>query len=186
MSINYSLVSKPAELQQILDLQQANLPQNLSPEQQATQGFVTLQHNFELLQRMHEAYPSMIALQQNDLAGYCLAMSREFEVDFPILEPMFSMMEEKKYKGKVITDYHYFHCGQICVSEKYRAQGVFDALYLAFQKEYAPKFELLVTYVSRKNPRSIKAHLRVGFEIAHEEIKEDGAGWLLVAWDFAK
>ncbi len=184
MSIEYSLLNSTAALAQVLALQQANLPRNLSEAQKASQGFVTLEHNFGLLARMNTASPSIIATAEGDLAGYCLAMTRDFEMDFPVLEPMFSLMQQISFKGKIITDYTYMHCGQICVAEKYRGLGVFDKLYQELQHVYSSEFELLITYVSRQNPRSIKAHQRVGFEIVHEEIKEDGTGWYMIAWDF--
>lgn len=186
MSITYSLLSSTTEIRQVLALQQANLPKNLSETQKVSQGFVTLEHHFELLEKINQVSPSIIATSKGDLAGYCLAMTAAFESDFPVLAPMFALIHQKIFNGKLMTAYNYMYCGQVCVAEKYRGQGVFDTLYHRLRQQYESEFDVLITYVARKNPRSIKAHQRVGFEIVHEEVKEDGGGWMMVAWDFKK
>ena len=46
------------DLRQILDLQQKNLPKHLSDNEQMTQGFVTLEHDFEMLKKMNSPLPA--------------------------------------------------------------------------------------------------------------------------------
>ena len=44
-SIDFTTVSSPSEVRQILDLQAANLPAVLTPDAMASQGFVTVRHD---------------------------------------------------------------------------------------------------------------------------------------------
>ena len=41
------------ELEQILDLQQRNLPKNISQEEREKEGFVTVEHDLDLLRAMN-------------------------------------------------------------------------------------------------------------------------------------
>ena len=51
--IQYSITKTALDLQQILALQKANLPNNLSEAEIQTQGFVTVSHDFDLLADMN-------------------------------------------------------------------------------------------------------------------------------------
>ena len=48
-----SLVTRREELEQILQLQAANLRGHVSPEQAAREGFLTVAHTLDVLERMH-------------------------------------------------------------------------------------------------------------------------------------
>ena len=48
---------------------------------------------------------------------------------------------------------------------------------------YAERFELLVTEISTRNQRSLRAHARVGFEPVHR-YRDDVDEWEIVAWDW--
>ena len=53
-------VEREEELKQILDLQRTNLPRQLSAEEIAAEGFVTVEHTLDVLKRMHAIAPSII------------------------------------------------------------------------------------------------------------------------------
>ena len=54
MSIKYCTVTSKEELEQILTLQQANLWTNVNLEEKEKDGFVTVEHNFDILQMFTE------------------------------------------------------------------------------------------------------------------------------------
>jgi len=65
--------------------------------------------------------------------------------------------------------------GQVCVDQAWRGRGLFDGLYAAHRQYFSGRFDLLVTEISMRNQRPLKAHARVGFvEIDHfrDEIDE--------------
>lgn len=148
----------------ILDLQAQNLASALSPEKIASQGFVTVRHDPEVLARMNAAYPSVIAKDGERLAGYCLVMPRTFASEIPVLQPMFEVLENLSWRGQPLADLRWFVMGQVCVAEAYRGQGIFDGMYQHLQVVCRPDFDLVITEVAERNGRSLNAHRRVGFE----------------------
>src|SRR5215831_4172011 len=110
-------VQSDHELEQILELQRANLARNLSAEEIASQGFVTVEHSLEVLRRMHAIKPSIVAKEDDELAGYALVMPVECRSFIPILEPMFQRL------GSIgIEKQRFYVMGQICVDKRWRGQ----------------------------------------------------------------
>lgn len=166
--LQFTTVTTPVEVQQILDLQAQNLAPALSAEAIASQGFVTVRHDPDVLQRMNDATPAIIAKDGDVLAGYALVMPREFAAAVPILLPMFEMLNGLSWRGENLQAHaRWFVMGQICVAEGYRGQGVFDGLYLKMKEVYRPHYDFTVTEVAERNTRSMRAHERVGFETLH-------------------
>ena len=158
------LVTRREELERILQLQAVNLRDHVSPEQAAREGFVTVAHTLDVLERMHALAPSVIAKDGERLAGYALVMPVEARTFVPILEPMFQLLETLSWRGRPLREYRYYVMGQVCVAETYRGQGVFDALYREHRASYGARFDCTVTEVATRNTRSMRAHTRVGFE----------------------
>jgi ribosomal protein S18 acetylase RimI-like enzyme len=185
MSLQFTTVSSPREVQQILDLQALNHASTLSAEVMADQGFLTVRHDPEVLQHMNEVAPAVIAKDAGVLAGYALVMPREFAPRVPILAPMFDMLASLVWKGAVLRDNpRWFVMGQICVAESYRGQGIFDGLYAHMKTAYGSRYDFTVTEVAERNTRSIRAHERVGFETMHVYPDETtGEVWRVVVLD---
>jgi hypothetical protein len=182
---NVELVVERAELEQILELQRRNHIAELTPEQARAQGFVTARHSLESLEQMHALAPSVVAraVPAGPLAGYALTMLREARACMPILEPMFQRLESLRWRGSPLGDLRYYVMGQICIAEPFRGQGAVGALYQAHRLHYAERFELLVTQISTRNERSLRAHARIGFEPLHR-YRDDVDEWQIVAWDW--
>ncbi|WPB80481.1 GNAT family N-acetyltransferase [Archangium violaceum] len=158
------LVTRREELEQILQLQAANLRDHVSAEQAVSQGFLTVAHTLDVLERMHALAPSVIAKDGETLVGYALVMPVEARAFVPILEPMFQLLETLSWRGRPLSEYRYYVMGQVCVAEAWRGQGVFDALYREHRASYGARFDCTVTEVATRNTRSMRAHLRAGFE----------------------
>jgi len=183
--IHSTLVYNDAELQQILDLQQQNLPKNISAEELRSQGFVTFQHDLKTLQQFHELAPSVIVKDDDKVIAYALTVVNEARYIFPPMESMFKLLETLQWKNKPFSIYSYYEMGQVCVSKDYRGKGVFEMLYQQHKESYSGKYDLLVTKISTNNHRSLRAHEKVGFEIALIE-KDDLDEWVVVVWDWNK
>ncbi|HVT79569.1 MAG TPA: GNAT family N-acetyltransferase [Phycisphaerae bacterium] len=181
MDIHYTAVTTREEVDQILALQGLNLAPSLSPEAIASQGFVTVRHDSEVLWRMNQRRGSTIARADAQLAGYCLVMLREFAPDIPILQPMFNLLEGLSWRGKPLSAMAWFVMGQVCVAAPFRGQGVFDGMYRHLCRHCRDEFELVVTEISSRNPRSLRAHARVGFELIHRFTdRSTGEEWHIV------
>ena len=183
--VNYTTAASPQHLQGILKLQGENLESALDLKSAVEQGFVTLKHDFNLLNEMNQIEPHVIALQGEHLAGYALVMTLEIKDRIPALNPMFEVLEGLNYRGRAVSDYRYFIMGQVCVDRAFRGRGVFRGLYEKMRELYASDYDLVITEVARRNQRSAKAHEHVGFELIHRYRDDRGEEWDLILWDWA-
>ncbi|ATB47194.1 GNAT family N-acetyltransferase [Corallococcus macrosporus] len=172
------------ELEHILALQQKNLKQALSADELHTQGFVTVQHDLSALERMHAMAPSIVAHQDGALVAYALTMPREARALAPVLEPMFTLFDSLQFRGKPLSGFRFYVMGQICVDKAHRGRGLFDRLYQQHREHFRDRYDLIVTEVSVRNHRSMRAHERVGFETIHT-YRDATDEWAVVAWDWA-
>src|SRR5688572_27415279 len=88
------------DLEQILTLQQTNLIVGLSTAEWKDQGFVTVEHTLDILQKMHDAAPSIIIKDIDRVVAYTLAMLRDCSEMVPVLGPMFENFGKVKWKSK--------------------------------------------------------------------------------------
>ena len=173
-----------ADLLQILNLQQINLAKDLSREEILSQGFVTVVHDFDILKKMNDACPHIVARDGDTIIGYALVMLPFFSKDIDVLKPMFEKIKIVPYQGKMLNAYKHFAMGQICVHKPYRGMGVFDLLYTGMKEQMQSEYELCITEVATRNQRSLKAHYRVGFKNALHYIAPNGEEWELIVWDW--
>lgn len=158
--IHYKRASQKDELKQILQLQRDNLPAVISEEIQRTEGFVTVHHDFKILNQMNEVCPHIIAINNEKIVGYALCMHPKFSDEIEVLKPMFT-----EIKKVLNTNEKYIVMGQICVDKIFRRQGIFRKLYSYMLQEIQPKFESIITEVDAENTRSLEAHYAVGFKL---------------------
>lgn len=171
-----------SDLDAILELQRANHRSNVDRAEALAQGFVTVQHDREILQRMHALAPSIVAKRGDELVGYALVMPLAARADAPVLEPMFALFEQLSYRGAPLSSYRYYVMGQVCVAHTARGQGVFDALYDGHRRYCGHAYALCVTEISLNNQRSLRAHARVGFVEIHR-FSDATDDWSVVALD---
>jgi hypothetical protein len=183
--IDFTTVSTADEVRQILALQAANLPTALTPETMATQGFVTVRHELDVLQRMNEAEPAIIAKDGDRVVGYALVMPRAFAADVPILRPLFAMLDGLSWHATPLRDHaRWFVMGQVCIAESHRGRGLFDGLYRTMAEACRDRYDFTVTEVAARNTRSLRAHARAGFCTLH--VYPDattGEDWHVIALD---
>lgn len=172
------------DLHGILSLQQANLKLHLSQEEVASQGFVTVVHDMELIKRLNDREQHIVARDGNRIVGYTLAMTQEARNDIPVLVSLFDQLETIPLGDQMLSDYRYIIVGQVCVDKAYRGQRVLDLCYAAYREAYQGKYEMAVTDIVSTNLRSRKAHQRIGFKEMKSFVDEAGTEWVIVAWDW--
>lgn len=177
-------VQNRTELEQILVLQRRNLKQELPEEEKRSQGFVTVEHDLAALEQMHALAPSIIAHQGRELAGYALTMPRECRTLMPVLVPMFELFDRLTYRGKPMSDHRFYVMGQVCIDKAHRGKGLFELLYHKHRELYQPRFDFIITEVSVRNQRSLRAHERVGFQTVHT-YRDATDEWAVVLWDWS-
>jgi len=184
--VNYTTSKDDTDLKSILDLQQSNLPKNLTQEEIASQGFVTVSHRLEDLRKMNSIEQSIIAKENDTVIAYLLAMTEKSKFDIPVLIPMFDLFDSIRYNDTVLSKYNYIVVGQVCVDKSYRGQGVLDKCYAHYIESFRKKYDFAVTEIATINQRSMKAHKRIGFETIHEYMAPDNVAWSIVVLDWEK
>tara|TARA_R110002051_G_scaffold71624_1_gene129321 strand:+ start:18667 stop:19200 length:534 start_codon:yes stop_codon:yes gene_type:complete len=157
MNIYYTTAKTKDELLQILSLQESNLKSTVTASEMAQEGFVTVHHNLDILTRMNDACPHIIAKDEDKVVGYALSMTDDFKDEISVLRPMFTELETNNIQNFITM-------GQICVAKTHRKQGIFRGLYEAMKKASYPKYDAIITEVDATNSRSLGAHYAVGFE----------------------
>lgn len=172
--ITYKQASSHSELEQILALQQENLPKNLNQSEMEQQGFLTVEHTPDILKEMNDECGHIIAVENDVVVGYALCMHPKFGNAIEVLKPMFKEINEL-----VKNNQNYMIMGQICIAKTYRGKGIFRGLYRTMKACLPQGFDSIITEVDAKNQRSLQAHQAVGFT----ELKRYTAGkkvWSLI------
>ena len=177
------LTESDRELEGILELQRQNHRSEVSETTKQTEGFVTVQHEPDTLQLMNTQARQVVAIHENEVIGYALVMTKELRDHIPVLMPMFDMFEKIDYRGIQLSKHRYYVMGQICIAAAQRGMGIFQALYDKHRAVYQSRFDLCLTEVSSSNPRSMRAHEKVGFNTIHTYTDETDE-WNILAWDW--
>jgi ribosomal protein S18 acetylase RimI-like enzyme len=157
--IIYTQATSDWELEQILSLQQENLPKNMSPEECEHEGFLTVEHSMDILKAMNDECGHIIAVEDGKVIGYALCMHPKFADEIEVLKPMFEQINTL-----VDEPQSYMAMGQICVAKSHRGQGVFRNLYLTMRNRLPEGFDTIITEVDSKNKKSLAAHHAIGFK----------------------
>jgi hypothetical protein len=180
--ITTSTASTDSHFEQILSIQARNLGRALSQEQQRSEGFVFAEHSVPLLRRMAAELPQAIALADDRVVGYCLALPLSLRAELPSLEPMFAQFARCTYRGRVLSDYRFIVGGQVCVDRPFRGQDLLKRLYHQIRLSLPSQYDLCVTEIAVRNQASMRAHEKMGFHTI-STYSDEREQWAIVAWD---
>jgi hypothetical protein len=184
-TIQITKAIKEEELIGILDLQKANLRQNLTALEMETQGFVTLQYDLDFLKVMTAGNYHIIAKDGEEVVGYALLMDRSTNHLMKEGSSIFPIFHELDYKGKKFKDINYCSVGQVCVGKEYSGKGILGRMYAYYKEAYKHLYDLAMTDISYQNHRSLKGHEKAGFEVVLRFDEPDhGEPWDVVVWDW--
>lgn len=172
------LTDKKEDFRQIKELNWANCKERVDEGLWASDGFLTLEFDTDQLERMRGGYKHVVAKSMGEVVGYALVLIKENRHIFPFFDPMFETINLTKLDGMLLSKLNYFVMAQICVHTEFRGKGVFSGMYKKLAEQMSLDFDKVVIEVSPKNVRSMKSHLRVGFEvIKNEDYQEDLVDW---------
>jgi GNAT superfamily N-acetyltransferase len=176
--VTVGLAESDRDLEGILALQRAS-------RAPTADGFVTVEHTLDILRALHAHAPSIVARDAGgNIVGYALVMVKETRALVPVLDPMFVMIEALP-PGTICgrPDARWYVMGQVAVAPSHRGTGVFTRLYEEHRARYSDRFDAVITEVSVRNPRSLRAHERVGFRTIsrYSDATDD---WAVVAWEW--
>ena len=162
---------------QILKLQKENLVVNINSEERATEGFTTVVHTEDLLDRMNRACAHILAKVGEQVAGYALCMHPDFAREIEVLRPMFEKIQEQFHEPG-----NFMVMGQICIDKPFRKKGIFRGLYDHMRKVLQPDYHMIITEVDAENTRSLNAHHAIGF-VDLLVYSSGGRRWHLINWE---
>jgi len=178
-----TIVTTDKELQQIVQLSDENIRTKISQEEKHSQGFVSWNYSFDLLQKMNEQHPHIIVKDEHKVIGYALVALKEAKRFHTDLEAMIQHLDKIIYNDKKLSEYRYYVMGQICIDKSYRGKGIFEMLYQKHKKLFQNNYDFIVTEISTSNTRSLRAHEKIGFKSIYtycDPMEE----WNVVLWDW--
>lgn len=181
--VSICLQSTAEEIHQIKDLQTKYLKTNLSENEQLSEGFLTASYTEEFLNLMNSYYPAILAKNENQVVGYALVATKEIRGKHELLDDLIQHCDKVTYNGQQLSERPYVIVGQLCVAKPYRGQGIAQRLYKHFRHTLDDRFDCCITDIDQNNPRSLKAHLKSGFEIVGA-LNYGDANWNLVLWNW--
>jgi len=140
-------------------------------------------HDLKDLQLFSKHAPQLILKKDEKVIGYLLAMSKTLRETVPMLKPMFEQIDQIRYQGKSLNDSNYLIVGQVCVGKEFRGLGLIDKMFAKYRKLFKEEYDYAITEIVTSNSRSVRAHLRIGFEIIHT-FQDDFQEWNIVLWDW--
>jgi ribosomal protein S18 acetylase RimI-like enzyme len=176
-------VTEFSELEGIKKLQEENLKKNLPDDEAETEGFVTAEYTIEFLQTLHEAGPSIIAIEDDQIVGYALVAAKSIRNQHELLSDLFDCIDKITYRGSILKNARYVVVGQLCVAKNYRGLGLVHQMYQHFKKSLSGEYDCCITDVAENNPRSLKVHLKTGFQVI-ARFGYAGSNWDIVLWDW--
>mmetsp|Transcript_13667 Transcript_13667/g.13212 ORF Transcript_13667/g.13212 Transcript_13667/m.13212 type:complete len:196 (+) Transcript_13667:221-808(+) len=177
------LVTEKSELVDICALNYANRRCNLTDDEAKSQGFVTAEFTIEFLQLMHGRSPSVIAKDENKVVGYALVATKEMITQHCLLIELFDQIDLLSYNETLLSDIEYVGVGQLCVAKEYRGMNLAQQLYEFFKFSLEKKYRYCITDVAVENQRSLKAHMKTGFQVIATSVY-GGTEWHVLLWDW--
>lgn len=185
-TVHVTLASQD-DLEGIKSLQNKNLRKLISPDEAKSEGFVTAEYSVDFLKEMHGVFPSVVAkeTETNKIVGYALVATRASSMKHELLRDLVGKIDSlSNERGEPLKDMNYVLVGQLCVAKEYRGKGLVNGMYAHFRNVLQGQgFHCCITDVARDNPRSIRAHHKVGFRSVHT-ISHDGVQFDVIVWDW--
>lgn len=133
-------------------------------------GFVTTPFSSEQLSALIEQEQGLFIAEDNGkIVAYVMAASWQFWSAWPMFAFMIEGLTHLEYKGKRLHVNNSYQYGPICIDKSVRGSGVLEGIFEFALAQMAPRYEILVTFINKINPRSYEAHTRkLGLDVIDE------------------
>lgn len=147
----------------ILALQQQNLFENLS-EEERKDGFLSTAFPLEHFENMNAEIGIAVAYENEELAGYLCSSTLELNEKFPFPKAAIAHAKILEFKGKKLSEYSCFFANPLCINKNFRGEGVILGLTATVINFIPKEYNLALSFISKKNPRSLYASKKVGMQ----------------------
>lgn len=156
------------DFESMVKLQNENLATRL-PEDEKQQGFLSGSFSQEQFSELNNDLAVIVCVDESSkpessVVGFLCASSVAFNQPYKLPATMTARFSNVTYKDRLLSDYSAVVAGPVCVDRNYRGQGVFESMYDCLLQNVPKEYDLISVLVSTNNPRSIRAHEKVGLE----------------------
>ena len=157
---------------------------SLSPEERKS-GFVTTPFTSEQIQNRVVNNGLFLAEDQNQIVAYVFAGKWSFFEQWPIFPYMTSRFPDLQFRDFEINSEATFQYGPVCVHKNYRGQRIFNQVFEEMRLEWRKKFAFSITFINSINTVSVKAHIKLGWEVI-DHFEFNNNQYLGLAFDMSK
>ena len=139
-------------------------------EEDKKDGFVTTAFTrAELQELITKEQGLFIALNNEEVIAYVMSASWNFWSRWDMFAFMIEDLQNCRYKGVQLSRKNSYQYGPICIDKSVRGSGVLEEIFAFSLEKMSHRFEYLITFVNKQNPRSYQAHKRkLGLEVLKE------------------
>jgi hypothetical protein len=179
-------IARESDIENVLSLHEKYHVDTVTDEDKLD-GFITTQFNYELLKELIIVENGLfIALDQNSVIAYVMAASWEYCSKWPMFQYMIEKLKEVEFLGEKLNTSNSYQYGPICIDKEYRGSGVLENIFDLARSEMNKKYPILVTFVNKQNPRSVKAHVeKLGLSVAME-FEYNNKSYIELVYDTSK
>lgn len=170
-----------ADLQGILELQHENFAGNLT-DQERQDGFLSVEFNQAQFKQMNDESAIIVCKDDGQIHGYICTSPLAFNLAFALPAAMIAMFPQCDYNGKPLDQYHSIMAGPWCVEREYRGKNVFIDMWNALGGILPKEVELITTFISADNPRSLHAAKKIQMNEV-TIFQHNGKAFILLAAD---
>jgi hypothetical protein len=142
----------------------------IKPEDKAD-GFVTTPFSKEELTDLIEQESGLfIAKVDEEVVAYVMSASWQFWSRWPMFAFMVNdLLPHQSYNAEPLTVDNSYQYGPIAIDKAYRGSEVLERIFNFALSHMAKRYDYLVTFVNKINPRSFNAHhKKLGLDIIEE------------------
>jgi hypothetical protein len=181
MTIIHIKQATPADYPGILKLQSANQPEQLN-EEEKKQGFVVSNFTAEALDAMNKALGILVAVSDDEVAGFVCMAPTEPLPGHPVIQAMFTTFPQQQFNGKALSQQRVFIYGPVCIDKNRRGQGILKKLFAGVKDFVQSHYDVGVAFINDDNPHSLSAHVQGLKMTALTPFDCDGQRYQLVAF----
>lgn len=169
----------------ISELQQLYHISTIRDEDKAD-GFVTTLFTHDHFREMIEKESGLaIACADERVVAYAMAASWQYWTPWPLFQYMINELPRTVYLGRALSLDNSYQYGPICIHRSFRGTGVLANLFEFSREQMEHRFPILITFINQANPRSFRAHTRLGLDVI-KTFAFNNNEYYLLGYDTAK
>src|SRR6516162_7355849 len=146
----------------VYDLQNRNLRAKLTASERSD-GFLSAAFKLEDYKALNDDLCVVVCVEEGRVLGFLVASTIEFNQNFALTRAMIARYPKAAYAGKSLELYRSCVAGPVCVEREQRGRGIFEGMYHRLFELLPSEYDLAVVLIAEDNPRSFKAHTKIGF-----------------------